>query len=55
MPQNSNFCFWTGCDDKAMLINELSMGVDKGELVSLVGPDGAGKSTVFRIITGFVS
>lgn len=41
--------------DKAMLINDLSMGVDRGELVSLVGPNGAGKSTLLRSITGLVS
>ena len=41
--------------DKAMLINNLSMGVDKGELVSLVGPNGAGKSTLLRAITGLVA
>jgi len=41
--------------DKAMLINNLSMGVDKGELVSLVGPNGAGKSTLLRTITGLVA
>ena len=41
--------------DKAMLINHLSMGVDKGELVSLVGPNGAGKSTLLRAITGLVA
>ncbi|HEX9910375.1 MAG TPA: ABC transporter ATP-binding protein [Desulfatiglandales bacterium] len=40
--------------DKAMLINDLSMGVDRGELVSLVGPNGAGKSTLLRSITGLV-
>jgi branched-chain amino acid transport system ATP-binding protein len=45
----------TVCYEKAMLINDLSMGVDKGELVSLVGPNGAGKSTLLRSITGMVS
>ncbi len=45
----------TVCYDKAMLINDLSMGVDKGELVSLVGPNGAGKSTLLRAITGLVA
>jgi len=45
----------TVCYDKAMLINDLSMGVDRGELVSLVGPNGAGKSTLLRAITGLVS
>ena len=44
----------TVCYDKAMLINDLSMGVDRGELVSLVGPNGAGKSTLLRAITGLV-
>ncbi len=41
--------------EKAMLINDISMGVDKGELVSLVGPNGAGKSTTLRAITGLVA
>jgi branched-chain amino acid transport system ATP-binding protein len=41
--------------DKAMLINHLSMGVERGELVSLVGPNGAGKSTLLRSITGLVA
>jgi branched-chain amino acid transport system ATP-binding protein len=45
----------TVCYEKAMLINDLSMRVDKGELVSLVGPNGAGKSTLLRSITGLVS
>jgi branched-chain amino acid transport system ATP-binding protein len=37
-----------------MIINDLSMHVDKGELVSLVGPNGAGKSTLLKAITGLV-
>ena len=41
--------------DKALLINNLSMDVDKGELVALVGPNGAGKSTLLRAITGLVA
>ena len=44
----------TVCFDKAMIINDLSMHVNKGELVSLVGPNGAGKSTLLRAITGLV-
>ncbi|MBN2031842.1 MAG: ABC transporter ATP-binding protein [Deltaproteobacteria bacterium] len=38
-----------------MLINDLSMGVERGELVSLVGPNGAGKSTLLKSITGLVA
>ncbi|RJX34748.1 MAG: ABC transporter ATP-binding protein [Desulfarculus sp.] len=38
-----------------MLINNISLHVDRGELVSLVGPNGAGKSTLLRTITGLVA
>ena len=44
----------TVCYDKAMIINDISLHVDKGELVSLVGPNGAGKSTLLRAVTGLV-
>ncbi len=33
-------------------INNLSLHIDKGEIVSLIGPNGAGKTTVFNVITG---
>jgi branched-chain amino acid transport system ATP-binding protein len=44
----------TVCYDKAMIINDLSMYVNRGELISLVGPNGAGKSTLLKAITGLV-
>ena len=43
------------CYDRAMIINDLSMRVEREELVSLVGPNGAGKSTLLRAITGLVA
>lgn len=36
---------------KIEAIRDISFGVDKGELFGLIGPDGAGKTTVFRILT----
>ena len=45
----------TICYDKALIINDLSMNVEREELVSLVGPNGAGKSTLLRAITGLVA
>ena len=33
-------------------VNDLSMFVDKSEIVELIGPNGAGKTTAFNVITG---
>lgn len=33
-------------------VNNLSMKIDKGEIVALIGPNGAGKTTAFNVITG---
>ena len=32
-------------------VTDISFSVNKGELFGLIGPDGAGKSTIFRILT----
>jgi len=32
-------------------VNGVSFGVEKGELFGLIGPDGAGKSSIFRMLT----
>lgn len=33
-------------------VNDLSMDINKGEIVALIGPNGAGKTTAFNMITG---
>lgn len=32
-------------------VNDVSLSIEKGELFGLIGPDGAGKTTIFRILT----
>lgn len=36
---------------KVQALSEVSLSVQKGEIFGLIGPDGAGKTTLFRILT----
>ena len=36
---------------KTVALNDLTFDVEKGELFGIIGPDGAGKTTLFRILT----
>lgn len=38
-----------------MAVRDVSLVVDKGQLVSVIGPNGAGKTTLFNLITGVIS
>ena len=31
-------------------VDDISFSVDKGELFGLIGPDGAGKTSIFRVL-----
>ena len=36
---------------KTEALSQLSFSVDEGEIYGIIGPDGAGKTTLFRILT----
>lgn len=40
---------------KIKALDNVSLEVDKGEIYGLIGPDGAGKTTLFRILTTLMS
>jgi ABC-2 type transport system ATP-binding protein len=37
-----------------LAVNDISFGVERGEVLGFLGPNGAGKSTTMRMITGFI-
>ncbi|MBC7828636.1 MAG: ABC transporter ATP-binding protein [Chitinophagaceae bacterium] len=37
--------------EKSVAVNNISFSVNRGELFGLIGPDGAGKTSVFRMLT----
>ncbi len=38
-------------EGKVLAVDDISLEIDKGELFGLIGPDGAGKTSIFRILT----
>lgn len=38
-------------DQKVLAVDQASFAVEEGEMFGLIGPDGAGKTTIFRILT----
>ncbi|NOR45790.1 MAG: ATP-binding cassette domain-containing protein [Candidatus Delongbacteria bacterium] len=39
---------------KKQVLFDVSMSIDKGEIVSIIGPNGAGKSTILKVICGAI-
>jgi ABC-2 type transport system ATP-binding protein len=39
---------------KRVAVDDISFGVEKGEIVGFLGPNGAGKTTTMRMITGYL-
>lgn len=40
---------------KRRVVDDINLGINKGEVVGLLGPNGAGKTTTFYIIVGLIS
>ena len=40
--------------DRTVALNDVSFTIATGEMFALIGPDGAGKTTFFRIVTGLL-
>ena len=42
----------TKCYGRKMIVEEISMQVDRGDIVSIIGPSGVGKTTLLKLIAG---
>src|ERR1051325_9027855 len=40
--------------DGTVALNDVTLTIDTGEMFALIGPDGAGKTTLFRIVNGLL-
>jgi len=47
--------FSEGLKDRLIAVNHLSFKIERGEIFSMVGPDGAGKTTTIRMMCGILA
>jgi len=47
--------FGAGREDRVVAVDHLSLSIQRGEIFSLVGPDGAGKTTTLRMMCGVLA
>jgi ABC-2 type transport system ATP-binding protein len=47
--------FGAGSEDRVVAVDHLSLAIERGEIFSLVGPDGAGKTTTIRMMCGVLA
>jgi NitT/TauT family transport system ATP-binding protein len=48
--KNGNKIFGDGTDNRVVAVQNINLGIQRNEFVSLIGPSGCGKSTLLRII-----
>ncbi|QSH42423.1 ABC transporter ATP-binding protein [Lentisphaerota bacterium ZTH] len=47
-----NLCF--SYEKEKAILKQFCLGVDKGEFVGLIGPNGSGKTTILKLLSGFL-
>ena len=40
---------------RKMILDDLNLKLNSGQILGLLGPNGVGKSTIFNLITGLIS